>query len=220
MKRIAVICGIGMLGLTACTSIDPYTREKKISNTTWGAGIGALAGATVGALSGDESKERRKRALIGAGLGAVAGGGVGYYMDRQEAKLRETLQGTGVSVTRVENEIILNMPGNITFATDSADINAGFYDVLQSVVLVVREFRKTLIVVEGHTDSTGPDAYNQDLSERRADSVARFLISSDVDSRRIIAGGFGETRPVAPNSTIGGRAQNRRVEITLSPLTH
>jgi outer membrane protein OmpA-like peptidoglycan-associated protein len=219
LKRGTLVAGIGMLVLTGCTTIDPYTREDKTSKATWGAGIGAAAGAAVGALTGDDSKDRRKRALIGAGVGALAGGGVGYYMDTQEAKLRQQLEGTGVSVTRIGNEILLNMPGNITFATDSADINASFYDVLKSVVLVVEEFDKTLIVIDGHTDSTGSDVYNQQLSERRANSVAGFLRSSGVDSRRILAGGFGETQPIATNETPQGRAQNRRVEITLSPLT-
>jgi outer membrane protein OmpA-like peptidoglycan-associated protein len=219
LKRGILVAGVGMLVVTGCTTIDPYTREEKTSKGTWGAGIGAAAGAAVGALTGDDSKDRRKRALIGAGIGALAGGGVGYYMDTQEAKLRQQLEGTGVSVTRIGNEILLNMPGNITFATDSADINANFYDVLKSVVLVVQEFDKTLIVVDGHTDSTGSDVYNQQLSERRANSVAGFLRSSGVDSRRILAGGFGETKPIATNETPQGRAQNRRVEITLSPLT-
>jgi len=219
LKRSVLVAGIAMLVLSGCTTIDPYTREEKTSSAAWGAGIGAAAGAAVGALTGDDSKDRRKRALIGAGVGALAGGGVGYYMDVQEAKLRQQLQGTGVSVTRVGNEIVLNMPGNITFATDSADINANFYDVLKSVVLVVQEYDKTLIVVDGHTDSTGSDAYNQELSERRANSVAGFLRSSGVDSRRILAGGFGESQPIASNETSQGRAQNRRVEITLSPLT-
>jgi outer membrane protein OmpA-like peptidoglycan-associated protein len=219
LRRIVIISVIGMLGLTACTTVDPYTREEKTSKATWGAGIGAAAGAAVGALTGDDSKERRKRALIGAGVGALAGGGVGYYMDVQEAKLRQQLEGTGVSVTRLGNEIILNMPGNITFATDSANINASFYDVLASVVLVVQEFEKTLILVDGHTDSTGSDTYNQGLSERRANSVAGFLGSSGVDSRRLVAGGYGESRPIASNATPQGRSQNRRVEITLSPLT-
>ena len=219
LRRAVIVSSIGILGLTACTTLDPYTREEKTSNATWGAGIGAVAGAAVGALTGDDSKERRKRALIGAGVGALAGGGVGYYMDVQEAKLRQRLEGTGVSVTRVGDEIILNMPGNITFATNSANINASFYDVLESVVLVVQEFEKTLIIVDGHTDSTGSDAYNQELSERRANSVAGYLRSPGVDSRRIIASGFGESQPIASNSTRQGRSQNRRVEITLSPLT-
>ncbi len=206
-------------GLIGCTTTNPYTRDQEVSKATKGAGIGAVAGAVVGAISGDDSKERRKRALIGAGVGALAGGGIGYYMDVQEKKLRDQLEGTGVSVTRVGNEIILNMPGNITFATDSSNINANFYDVLNSVTLVLKEFEKTVIIVAGHTDSTGADSYNQQLSERRAGSVAQYLRSQGISDMRVIVEGYGESRPIASNDTAQGRQMNRRVELTLSPIT-
>jgi outer membrane protein OmpA-like peptidoglycan-associated protein len=126
--------------LTACTTLDPYTREERPARAQRQAIIGAAAGAAVGLITGDSSMERKKRALVGAGLGALAGAGVGNYMDRQEAKLRAELDRTGVSVTRLGDNITLNMPGNITFATDSADLNAGFFEVLNSVSLVVNEF--------------------------------------------------------------------------------
>jgi outer membrane protein OmpA-like peptidoglycan-associated protein len=157
--------------------------------------------------------------LIGAGVGGLAGGSVGYYMDQQEAKLRQKLQGSGVSVTRQGDNIILNMPGNITFQTNSSDINANFYDVLSSVVLVVKEYDKTLIDIAGHTDSTGSDAINQPLSERRAASVGNYLTTQGIDARRIVTQGFGKSRPIASNDTPEGRSQNRRVEIQLTPLT-
>jgi outer membrane protein OmpA-like peptidoglycan-associated protein len=163
--------------------------------------------------------ERKKRAIQLAGIGALAGGGVGAYMDRQEAKLRTELDRTGVSVTRVGDNITLNMPGNITFATNSADLNAGFYDVLNSVGLVLNEFEQTVVEVAGHTDSTGTDAYNQQLSERRAASVASYLGTRGVLRDRFIEVGMGEARPIADNSTDAGRQANRRVEITLVPLT-
>ena len=163
--------------------------------------------------------ERKKRALVGAGLGALAGAGVGTYMDRQEAKLRAELERTGVSVTRIGDNITLNMPGNITFATDSADLNAGFFDVLNSVSLVVNEFNQTVIEVAGHTDSTGAETYNQQLSERRAGAVGAYLGTRSVRSDRVITVGMGEGRPVASNDTDAGRQQNRRVELTLVPLT-
>ena len=207
------------LALAACQTIDPYTGEQKTSNATKGAAMGAAAGAIVGAISGDSNRERRKNAAIGAGIGALAGGGIGHYMDQQEAKLREQLAGTGVSVTRVGNEIILNMPGNVTFATNQADINARFYPVLDSVALVLQEYEKTLIEVVGHTDSTGSDAINKPLSERRASSVSSYLKSRGVVAQRIAAFGVGSDYPVASNNTSNGRALNRRVEITLSPLT-
>jgi outer membrane protein OmpA-like peptidoglycan-associated protein len=207
--------------LGGCTT-DPYTGERKVSKTAMGAGIGAVGGAATGALVGaltGNSKGARKGALIGAGVGTLAGAGVGVYMDRQESKLREELARTGVSVTREGNNIRLNMPGHITFATNAADVVASFYDVLNSVALVLKEYEKTYIDVLGHTDSTGEDAYNQKLSERRALSVADYLISQGVMQQRFNVLGYGETRPIASNNTPEGRSQNRRVEIELSPLT-
>jgi outer membrane protein OmpA-like peptidoglycan-associated protein len=212
---VAVSAGI----LAACTTTNPFTGEKEVSKTAKGAGIGALAGAAVGALSGDNSEERRKRALIGAGVGALAGGAVGQYMDRQEAKLREQLQGTGVSVTREGENIVLNMPGNITFNTGSADLNGNFFGVLDSVALVLKEYDKTIIDVTGHTDAVGSDESNRVLSERRAGTVGQYLYGKGVKDQRIETRGAGEAQPVAPNDTANGRQQNRRVELTLVPLT-
>ena len=205
--------------LSGCTTTDPYTREKKVNKTTKGATIGAIVGAAAGALTGGDSRERRQRALIGAGVGALAGGGVGYYMDRQEQKLRMQLENTGVSVTRNGDNIILNMPGNVTFNTDSAMIKGSFYDVLSSVVLVVKEFDKTIIEIAGHTDSTGSDQYNQNLSEQRATSVGQYFMAQGIDRMRIMTRGYGESRPIADNATEQGRQLNRRVELTLVPLT-
>lgn len=205
--------------LAACTTIDPYTGEERRSKASTGAAIGAVAGAIAGAATGDDAKERRKRALIGASGGALAGGSAGYYMDRQEQKLREELRGTGVSVTREGDNITLNMPGNITFATDSAALNPEFFDVLESVAKVIKEYEKTLVSVTGHTDSTGPDDYNQQLSERRAATVASYLNQRGVSTDRMVIIGYGEQRPIASNGTPEGRAKNRRVEITLEPLT-
>lgn len=207
------------LVMPACTTLDPYTGEKETAKAGTGAAIGAIAGAIVGAASGDDAKERRKRALIGAGAGALAGGSVGYYMDRQEAKLRQELAGTGVGVTRNGDEIVLNMPGNITFQTDSAALNTEFYDVLNAVGSVLEEYEKTVIEISGHTDSTGSDDYNQRLSEQRAASVGKYLDSQGVDVKRMVIIGYGEAQPVASNDTPDGRARNRRVELTLEPLT-
>jgi len=207
-----------VLLISACKTYDPYTREAETSKATKGAIIGAVSGAVVGVLTGDDSRERRKRALIGAGVGGIAGGSVGYYMDVQEAKLRKQLEGTGVSVTRSGDEIILNMPSNITFATGSADVNSNFYAVLDSVVLVLKEYEKTVVELAGHTDSTGSDEYNQDLSVRRAGSVAAYLNNRGIKEMRLYTIGFGETRPVASNDIEEGRQQNRRVEVTLVPI--
>ena len=217
--------GVGALALgllvavSACTTLDPYTRDERPARAQRQAVIGAAAGAVAGLITGDSSMERKKRALVGAGLGALAGAGVGTYMDRQEAKLRAELERTGVSVTRIGDNITLNMPGNITFATNSADLNANFYEVLNSVSLVVNEYNQTVIEVAGHTDSTGSDSYNQQLSERRASAVAAYLGTRNVRTDRIITVGMGEGRPVASNDTDTGRQQNRRVELTLVPLT-
>ncbi len=217
-RAALIVCGASLLA-SACTTLDPYTREERAARAQRQAWIGAAAGAAAGLMTGDSSMERKKRALVGAGLGALAGAAVGSYMDRQEARLRQELERTGVSVTRIGDNITLNMPGNITFATDSADLNAGFYDVLSSVAIVLNEFEQTVIEVAGHTDSTGSDEYNQRLSERRAASVAAFLRTRGVRADRIIEIGMGEARPIATNETPEGRQQNRRVELTLVPLT-
>ena len=203
------------LSLVACQTTDPYTGEQKTSNAAKGAGIGAASGAIIGAIAGGS----RKSAAIGAGIGVLAGAGVGHYMDQQEAKLRAQLQGTGVSVTRNGDQIILNMPGNVTFASNQADIRADFYPVLDSVGLVLEEFEKTLVEVVGHTDSTGSDAINQPLSEQRAASVGAYLKSRGVIPQRLSTVGVGSRYPVADNDTPEGRALNRRVEITLVPLS-
>jgi outer membrane protein OmpA-like peptidoglycan-associated protein len=208
-----------VLNLAACYTYDPYTGDKKISDTTKGAGIGAAAGAVVGLLTGGDAAAHRKNALIAAGVGALAGGAIGNYMDRQEANLRHDLAGSGVSVTRIGDNITLNMPGNITFKTNSADLDPSFYKVLNSVDIVLNKYNKTVVEVAGHTDNTGSAAYNRALSERRASSVAQYLESQGLASNRVVTVGAGETKPVADNSTPEGRQANRRVELTLTPLT-
>ncbi|MGI9344171.1 MAG: OmpA family protein [Gammaproteobacteria bacterium] len=217
--RAIATATLAALLTTACTTLDPYTREEKTSNAAKGAAIGAAAGAAVGLITGDDSAERKKRALILAGVGAVAGGGIGYYMDQQEMKLRQQLEGTGVSVTRIDDNITLNMPGNVTFAFNSGDISAEFYPILDSVAVVLEEFDKTFVEVAGHTDSVGSTDYNQQLSERRAASVAAYLTSRQVDPQRLITVGAGENYPIATNATAAGQAQNRRVELTIVPVT-
>lgn len=215
---ILAVLLVGLLALQSCTT-NPYTGQKQTSKTTWGAVIGGAAGAAAGAATGKDSEARRKRALIGAGVGALAGGGVGYYMDRQAAQLRQHLQNTGVSVNRQGDRIELVMPSNITFDTNSSDIKPNFYDVLNSVTLVLKEYNKTLINITGHTDNTGDNAYNQGLSQRRAQSVGQYLISQGVDPTRVATQGMGESQPIASNDTPQGRQENRRVQVELAPLT-
>jgi outer membrane protein OmpA-like peptidoglycan-associated protein len=207
-------------GLAAgCQTTDPYTGETKTTSATYGALIGAGAGAAVGMISGRDAKQRRQRALIGAGVGALAGGAVGAYMDKQEDELRKVMRDSGVTVTRKGDDIILNMPGNITFRTDSADLNSQFYKVLDGVAQVAKKYDKTIIEVAGHTDSTGTAEYNKGLSQRRANSVADYLVTRGVIQARIMTAAGGEDHPIANNTTEQGRAANRRVEVTLSPLT-
>jgi outer membrane protein OmpA-like peptidoglycan-associated protein len=219
MKKLLVM--IAIVSLSGCTTFDAYTGEEKTSNTAKGAGIGAGIGLVVAYLDNKDksSKKRQKRMLEAAGVGAIAGGGLGYYMDTQEAKLRKTLRETGVSVERDGDNINLIMPGNITFVTAGHDLNADFYKVLDSVVIVLQEFNKTIIVSAGHTDSRGSDEYNQGLSERRANSVAQYLLSRGVVEARIDSVGFGESNPIADNGTAEGRSLNRRVELSLLPIT-
>ncbi len=219
MQAKTLVAALAALSLSACTSINPYTGNTQLSNTAGGAIVGAGGGAVAGAIIGSATgADPRVAALIGAGIGGLTGAGIGRYMDQQEAELRAQLQGTGVSVTRVGNQIILNMPSNITFAVDSSSVQPQFNETLISVGLVLRKFNKTIIDVYGHTDSSGSDEYNKDLSQRRAVSVATILANQGVDQRRFFIEGRGEEVPIASNSNEPGRAQNRRVEIQLSPI--
>ncbi len=222
MKKIAasltsLLC---LLALQACTTFDPYTGDEKTTKTAIGASIGAGVGAVIAYIDNkdEDSRQRNKRILAAAGGGAAIGGGIGYYMDAQEAKLRKQLRGSGVSVERAGDNINLIMPGNITFASNSANINATFYSVLDSVALVIAEYDKTLVVVAGHTDSDGSDSFNQDLSQRRAGSVSEYSISQGILPVRLETVGFGEAQPIAGNNSAEGKQLNRRVEITLLPI--
>ena len=220
MKKFAVL--LVAAGLVGCqTPTDPLTGRPQVSNTAAGAGLGAITGAVAGLLIAKDKDggDQRKAALIGAGVGALVGGGVGNYMDQQEQELRSQLQSSGVSVSRNGNQIILNLPSNVTFPTDQAQLNTGFLPVLDSVAIVLNKYPRTLLDIDGHTDNQGSEQYNQALSERRAVSVAQYLSSQGIDQRRLLVVGFGETRPVADNGTDSGRAQNRRVEVRISPIT-
>jgi len=215
---IALWTGVSLTVLPACTTVNPYTEEKQTSKATGGAAIGGIAGAILGAATAGRG-HRAESALIGAGIGAIAGGGAGYYMDVQEAKLRQKLEGTGVHVVRSGNDIRLVMPGDVTFETNSSSLDSKFFSVLDSVGTVLQEYKSTLVTVAGYTDSTGSADYNQQLSEKRATTVALYLHSRGVAKERLAAIGHGEANPVAGNDTAEGRAKNRRVEITLDPIT-
>ncbi len=212
---------IGAGAMTACTTTDPYTGMPVRNNT----GTGALAGAAGGALLGyltntNKGEQGRKNALIGAGIGALAGGAVGNYMDRQQADFRRSLEGSGVMIRRNGDQIVLVMPSDVTFAVDKSDVQPQFTRVLDDVARTLNAYPQTTIDVVGHADSSGPDDYNQALSERRAGSVASYLTGPGrVLPDRVFVAGQGERQPIASNDTAEGRAQNRRVEIILRPLT-
>ncbi|GHE21245.1 OmpA family protein [Halomonas urumqiensis] len=204
--------------LVGCATTDPNTGQTQRSTTGTGAGIGALVGAAAGALSGDGSTSRRDRAMIGAAVGAAAGAGIGAYMDRQENELRDSMQGTGIGVDRRGDDIVLNMPSSVTFGFDSSELTSGARNALNDVGSILTQYTDTRVNIAGHTDSTGNADYNQRLSERRAQAVGNYLAQSGVASNRLNMRGFGESQPIANNDSESGRAQNRRVEITLTPI--
>jgi outer membrane protein OmpA-like peptidoglycan-associated protein len=215
----AALVAAAIAGLAAgCQTTDPYTGEKKTTSATIGALIGAGAGAAIGMISGGDAKQRRQRALIGAGVGALSGGAVGAYMDKQENELRAQMRDSGVTVTRKGEDIVLNMPGNVTFRTGSADLNAQFFKVLDGVAQVAKKYDKTIIEIAGHTDNVGGAEFNRQLSQRRANAVAQYLMSRGLAESRIMTAAGGEDHPIASNATEQGRAANRRVEVTLAPL--
>jgi len=220
MRKLIAIAMAATLVLAGCQTQDPYTGEQKTSHATRGAIFGALGGAAIGALTNTSSgKQAARNALIGAGIGALAGTAVGGYMDNQEARLRERLRDAGVKVRREGNNIVLEMASDITFPVNGDQVNPQFYRTLAAVGEVLNEFNRTTIQVSGHTDSTGDDRYNLDLSQRRANSVAYILSQNGVMPQRMYVEGFGERFPVATNATVPGRARNRRVEIQIMPVT-
>ncbi len=214
----ASIAGAAMtLTLGACVT-DPYTGEQRASKAVIGGVLGAGAGYLLGDLIG--GKNSRTEEILGAGIGAVAGGGIGYYMDEQERKMRERTAGTGVDVVREGDELLLDMPGDITFAYDKATVESNFYPTLNQIASTLKEYPSTYIDIYGHTDSRGSLAYNQDLSERRAMAVENYLVSQGVARARVEAKGYGETRlKCTPENTDADYACNRRVEIRLVPIT-
>lgn len=203
------------LSLQGCVAVQDAAGNPDYRKTRTGAGIGAAAGAVIGLITRGDKLDN---ALIGAALGGVAGGAIGNYQDRQERKLRQQMAGTGVEVVRKEENITLNMPGGVTFLTDSADVRAESYPILDKVAATLGEYHETVIEVAGHTDSSGGTEHNQKLSERRAQSVAAYLTSKGIEQKRLMVVGDGERDPIASNDTAAGRQQNRRVEMTIVPV--
>ncbi len=216
INRFAAIA-LAALAVVGCTTTDPYTGAQTPNRTANAAIIGAIGGAAAGTLAGGND---RRNAMVGAGIGAIAGAGIGAYMDAQQRKLNEQLRNSGVGVTRTaENEITLNMPSDITFDTNQSVVKSQFRDTLYNVAQTLREYESTTVDVAGHADSDGTDDYNMALSQRRADAVAAILSQNGVNPVRLVAVGFGESRPIADNGTAAGKAQNRRVEIKLRGVT-
>lgn len=216
-RTMTAIAVTGALVTTSACTTNPETGNRRLSNT----GLGAILGAAGGYLLGDivGGRNSRTEQIVGAGIGAIAGGAVGRYMDQQEADLRRATAGTGVDVIRQGDDLVLRMPSGITFAYNRYDIQPQFQSTLNEVAETLAEYQQTYIDIYGHTDTTGSDAYNQQLSERRAESVATYLSARGVQRARMATRGFGETQPlVAPEQSEADRAANRRVEIKVVPF--
>jgi outer membrane protein OmpA-like peptidoglycan-associated protein len=216
MKKPLLLASLAALVATTACTTDPDTGERHISKGAIGGIGGALGGYLLGDLVG--GRHDRTEKIVGAGLGGLAGAGIGAYMDKQERQLRERTAGTDVQVVRQGDDLLLNIPSGITFAYDSATVQPQFQQTLNQVAQTLAEYNETYIDVYGHTDATGSDAYNQQLSERRALAVADYLSSRGVQQARIGTRGYGKTQPIASNDTDAGRAANRRVEIKIVPI--
>ncbi len=220
MRFKLAITGVAVAALLgACTTTDPYSSAPRRNNTATGALAGAGLGAVLGYLTNTSDGEQgRRNALIGAGVGALGGAAVGQYMDRQQRALEAELSGTGVGVARQGDNLVLRMPSDVTFATNQYNIEPQFDAVLADVANVLRQYDQSIVDIVGHTDSTGGDAINQPLSERRAISVADALIRNGVIRERLFVAGNSSRNPIADNASVQGRAQNRRVEILIRPF--
>lgn len=222
MRAKIIVAGVSiaaLLGAAACTTTDPYSSAPRRNNTGTGAIAGAVGGALLGYLTNTSNGEQgRKNALIGAGIGALGGAAVGRYMDNQQRALESQLSGSGVGVARQGDNLVLRMPSDVTFATNQSSIDARFMPVLDDVAQVLQQYDQSTIDVLGYTDSSGGDAINQPLSERRASSVASELVRRGVIAQRIYVAGMSSQNPVASNATPEGRAMNRRVEILIRPF--
>ncbi|WP_336987562.1 OmpA family protein [Altererythrobacter aquiaggeris] len=212
---ISSLAALSLATVSGCVT-DPNTGEKKISRTVLGGAGGTVLGGLLGGVIGGKTGR-----IIGAGVGGVAGGVVGYKMDQQIKELKEQTAGSGVDVSETDggSAILVNLPDGVTFATGSYTINPTFRETLVTVANSLQQYPDSLIDVYGHTDSTGSDAFNQRLSEQRAQAVANYLVQRGVSAARIRSQGFGETQPIASNDTDSGRSLNRRVEIKIIPIT-
>ena len=207
-RKIIASCMLA-LSLVGCTGLEAGNGGYTTGGAAGGAALGAIAGQIIG--------KDTKGTLIGAAVGSLLGIGWGAYRDNQERELKAKLQGTQAEVKKEGNALVINLPGGVTFASDSANITSSFYSALNGIAQSLNNYPETRIQVNGYTDNTGKDAHNQELSQRRANAVAQYLIAQGVSSNRIVANGFGSSNPIASNSTPDGRLQNRRVEIKILP---
>jgi len=201
--------------LTGCSTVNPYSGQNQVSDTSIGAGIGTVGGAVMGALVGGG-----RGAIIGGALGAATGGLIGHSFDQQNEELRKTLVGSGVQIKQMGKVTQLIMASDVTFATNQPDVRADFYPTLNSVAIVLKKYADTNITITGYTDNVGADGYNQQLSEQRAMSVGDYLKSQGVNANRIFTNGMGKRNFIASNATPQGRSLNRRVVITLRPKSN
>lgn len=215
MKKFIGIMAILAMVVAGCATPTTKTQQGAVIGTGLGAAVGAGLGQAIG---GDTTST-----LIGLGAGAVAGGlvgsAIGRYMDRQEQDLRNSLAGMeNVMIQRDRDVLAVTFRSDVLFDVNSSILKPGGYDEIQRVANVLKQYPQTTIRVEGHTDSTGSEAYNQQLSERRAQAVKNALINYGVNANRIMTVGFGESKPVATNATVAGRQLNRRVNIVIVPM--
>ena len=218
MKKLMVFLMLSSLvtALTLSGCAAPQTQTQK--GAAYGTGIGAAAGAGLGQVIGGDTESTLIGAGIGAAVGGLAGGAIGRYMDNQEQAMRQQLAGVeGASIQRNANLLAVNFKSDLLFDTNSSVLKTGGYNEINRVARVLNEYPQTTIRIAGHTDSTGSESYNQQLSERRAESVKQALASQGVNPARMNAVGFGESQPIADNSTEAGRQLNRRVTITIAP---
>ncbi len=214
MKKLILSSMILCLVLIGCAT--PQTNTGK--GAAYGAAGGAVAGAVLGQAIGRDTESTLIGAAAGAAVGAAAGAGVGHMMDKQEAEMRDALAESEAAAVRREGDLLaIVFKGDVTFDLGSHDVRPGLYNELDRIARIMIKYPQTSIIVEGHTDSTGSESYNQKLSERRATSVKSLLVQRAVQEYRVNTVGYGESRPLATNSTPAGRQMNRRVEIRINP---
>jgi outer membrane protein OmpA-like peptidoglycan-associated protein len=208
MARTTTLLGAALIGLAAC-SVGDGTYEQTNTGALVGAGVGAALGQLIG---GD-----REATIIGAAVGAGVGGAIGNELEKQEDALRRDIGGSGAQIINTGGRLVVRLPEAITFAVDSAEVRGSIQDDLFAVARNLQQYPNNTVQVIGHTDSSGSDAYNQTLSERRARAVANILLAGGVPSSRVVAFGVGESQPIASNESADGRQANRRVEIIITP---